>query len=77
MFYNIRATHLPLNESERLVKEEDLVFFCKKTRIPIQESHRTAKRLTNLYKEWRSLLLYKRKTEITTFIKTGENGMMH
>lgn len=55
LFYHIRVGKLSVDESARLVVEECSMFW-KKARIPVQEQHRAAKRLKDLYEEHRKLL---------------------
>jgi hypothetical protein len=60
-FYHMRYGKLNVKESARLVLQECALFWIK-ARIPTQELHKAAKKLTNLYEEWRSLLQTKERS---------------
>lgn len=67
LFYNTRIKKLNIEESARLVIKQ-CTSFWKRARIPVQESHRAAKKLIDLHKEWCNLV--KNKTKHTLFHKT-------
>lgn len=54
LFYNMRTTKLSAKDSADLVIRECAIFW-EKARIPVQELHKSAKKLLSLYEEWTNL----------------------